>query len=745
MADITIKGLNQNNLKHISFTVKKDKITVFTGVSGSGKSSIVFDTIAAESQRQLNETYPSFIKMRLPKYKKPNVEFINNLTASVIIDQKPLGGNIRSTVGTITDLYTDLRLLFSRIGHPNVGTSSYFSFNDTNGMCKNCTGLGRVTAINIHAVIDHEKSLNFGCVNDSTYKPGTWYWRQYAESGLFDLNKPIKEYSTKEYNLLLYGSSDGKSSPENPKVPGLFNKYSQTYLNRDISNLSKTMKAKSSKFIMEKECEACNGMKLSREALNCKILGYSIADMSNMEFSELYPLLLQINDKRVEPLIKVLTDGLKRMIDIGLPYLHLNRDSSSLSGGEAQRLKLVRYMGSSLTGMTYIFDEPSTGMHARDVHRMNKLLLDLRDKGNTILVVEHDKDVISIADEVIDVGPNAGQMGGEIVFQGSYSALTQADTLTGEGLRMVSPINRHPRLATGFLPVRNAQLHNLKDIDVNIPLGIMTVVTGVAGSGKSTLISKIFAKQYEDDITIVNQDPITAMNRSTPSTFLGFFDDIRKLFAESNGVDEGMFSFNSKGACPCCQGKGVIVTELAFMDPVITECEACEGCRYSDQALSYRYKNKEITDILNMTVTDALEFFNHTKIRKHLNAMNQVGLSYMSLGQPLSTLSGGERQRMKLAKYLDKKSNIYILDEPTTGLHISDVNNIIKLLNNIVDKGNTVIIVEHNLDVIKQADWIIDIGPDGGKHGGELIFQGTPVDMITNCDTITAECLKRSL
>jgi len=742
MSDIIIRGLNQNNLKHISVNIKKNRLTVFTGVSGSGKSSIVFETIAAESQRQLNETYPAFVKMRLPKYRKPNVEYIDNLTASIIIDQKSLGGNMRSTVGTITDLYTDLRLLFSRIGQPYVGTASYFSFNNFNGMCKNCSGLGKVTTINMDAVIDHEKSWNAGCVNDTAFKPGTWYWRQYAESGLFDLDKPVREYCVEEYNLLLYGSRDGKSVPENPKVPGLFHKYSQSYLNRDISSLSKTMKAKSKIYIKEKECGVCNGLKLNQKALDCRILGNSIADMANMEFADLYPLLLQITDNRIEPLIKAVTDGLKRMIDIGLPYLHLNRDSLSLSGGEAQRLKLVRYMGSSLTGMTYIFDEPSTGMHARDVHRMNKLLLALRDKGNTVLVVEHDKDVIAIADEIIDVGPQAGKAGGEIVFQGSYPALLEANTLTGQGLRLNTPINERPRTATGFLPIRNAHMHNLKGIDVDIPLGIMTVITGVAGSGKSTLISRVFAKQYEQQVTIINQDPITAVSRSTPSTFLGFFDEIRKLFAEANRVDEGMFSFNSKGACPCCQGKGVIVTELAFMDPVVTECETCEGRRYSAPALSYRYRNKTIVDILDMTVTEALNFFNHKKIHQYLNAMKQVGLSYMTIGQPLSTLSGGERQRMKLAKYLDKKSSIYILDEPTTGLHMADVNNLIKLLNKITDRGNTVVIIEHNLDVIKQSDWIIDIGPDGGKHGGELIFQGTPHEMITNCHSITADCLK---
>lgn len=743
MSDIIIKGLVQNNLKNISLRLPKEKIIVFTGVSGSGKSSIVFDTIAAESQRQINETYSAFIRGRLPKFEKPQADLIDNLTASVIVDQTPLGGNIRSTVGTISDLYATLRLLFSRIGTPYAGTASYFSFNDPNGMCKECAGIGKVTAIDLESILDKSKSLREGPLADSMFSPGSWYLEQYANSGLFDADKPICDYSEEEYSLLMYGSRDRSGERENSKVEGFMKQYTRLYLKRDISTMSTHTQRKSANLIKETECPVCRGKRLNQTVLNCKILGYSIADMCEMEFVDLKEVLAAIEDKRAATMVRSLIDSLDRMIEIGLPYLHMNRESSTMSGGEAQRLKLVRYMGSSLTGMTYIFDEPTTGLHPRDVSRMNRLLVSLRDKGNTVLVVEHDKDVISIADEIVDVGPLAGKHGGNIVFQGSYEKLKEADTLTACALRQSLELKVAVRKARGFLPIRNASLHNLKNIDVDIPTEIVTVVTGVAGSGKSSLISEVFAKQYEDGVVIVDQSPITASSRSMPATFLGIFDEIRKLFAEANSVDPGLFSFNSNGACPSCEGKGVIVTELVFMDPVITDCEECQGTRYSKEALSYRYNGKNIVEVLSLSAEEALEFFPSGRIRKMLKCMQEVGLSYMTLGQPLSTLSGGERQRIKLAKYLDKKGNIYILDEPTTGLHMSDVKKLLDLFDRMVDRGNTVIIIEHNLDVMKRADWIIDIGPDGGKHGGQVVFQGTPRDMVENGDTITARYLRK--
>ena len=741
-ADIVVHGLTQNNLKHVTFRIPKEKITVFTGVSGSGKSSIVFDTIAAESQRQMSAAYPAFVRSRLPKYPKPAVERIDNLTASIIVDQSSLGGNARSTVGTISGLYASLRLLFSRIGKPAAGTASYFSFNDPNGMCKTCSGLGKVTKVDIGVILDPDKSWNEGCVKDSLYRPGAWYWKQYAQSGLFDLDKPVREYTKEEYNLLLYGSRDGGGEPEDPKVPGLYNFFTKKLLNRDISNKSRHTREKSQSLVTETECTACHGKRLNEAALRCRINGYSIADMCGMELTQLREVLSQISDQTVSVLVTTLIEGLDRMIEIGLPYLHLNRETPSLSGGEAQRLKLVRYMGSSLTGMTYIFDEPSAGMHPRDVGRMNRLLMQLRDKGNTVLVVEHDKDVISIADHVIDVGPLAGQNGGEIVFEGSFRELLCADTLTGKAMCQSLALKLAPRRPAGSLPVRDACLHNLKHVDADIPLGIMTVVTGVAGSGKSTLISQVFAKQYEDDIVMIDQGPITAPNRSTPASFLGFFDEIRKLLSRENGRPESLFSFNSTGACPVCGGKGVIVTELAFMDPVITECEACGGVRYNEEALVCRYQGKNIVELLGLTASQAMEIFEDAKIRKHLKVMQQVGLSYLTLGQPLSTLSGGERQRIKLAKNLGKKGRIIVMDEPTTGLHMSDIENLLKLFDMIVSCGNTLVVIEHNLDVIKQADWIIDIGPDGGKNGGEVVFTGTPEEMIRNAKTLTADSLR---
>ncbi len=742
MKDIIVQGLTQNNLKHVTFRVPKEKITVFTGVSGSGKSSIVFDTIAAESQRQMNATYPAFVRSRLPKYPKPAVERIDNLTASVVVDQSPLSGNARSTVGTISGLYSSLRLLFSRIGKPFVGTASCFSFNDPSGMCKTCSGLGKITKVEVEAMIDPQKSWREGCVKDSLFRPGSWYWKQYAESGLFDLDKPVRDYSKEEYNLLLYGSRDGRGEPENPKVTGIYHKYTKTLLNRDISEKSRHTQEKSKNLISEIECTECHGKRLNREVLRCKIDGYSIADMCGMELTQLREVLSQVSDPTVGVLVQTLLEGLDRMIEIGLPYLHLNRDTPSLSGGEAQRLKLVRYMGSSLTGMTYIFDEPSAGMHPRDVYRMNNLLRQLRDKGNTVLVVEHDKDVISIADHVIDVGPLAGQKGGEIVFTGSYAKLLKSDTLTGKAMLQSLPVKQKPRIAMSSLPVRGASLHNLKNVDVDIPLGIMTVVTGVAGSGKSTLISQVFAKQYARDIVMIDQGPITATNRSTPASYLGFFDEIRKLLAQESQKPEGLFSFNSTGACPECKGKGVIVTELAFMDPIVTECEACGGVRYNKEALACTYKGKNIVELLGLTASQAMEVFEDAKIKKRLKVMQQVGISYLTLGQPLSTLSGGERQRIKLAKNLGKKGSIIVMDEPTTGLHMSDIENLLKLFDMIVSRGNTLVVIEHNLDVMKQADWIIDIGPDGGKNGGEVVFTGTPLDMLMNAKTLTADSLR---
>lgn len=742
---IIIQGLQQNNLKNISLTIPKNKIVVFTGVSGSGKSSIVFDTIAAESQRQMNETYSAFIRGRLPKYEKPKVELIDHLNAAVIIDQSRLGGNARSTVGTISDLYTSLRLLYSRIGVPHIPTASSFSFNDPSGMCPECSGLGKVVELKLEAVLDEEKSWNEGMVDLPGYHPGKWYFKQYVESGLFDPDKKLKDYTDEEKNLLYYGALNKDGERVNQRVEGIYNHWNRILLNRESASSEPALKRMEA-LLKKRECPRCHGLRLNDTVLACRIKGKNIAELCSLELTQLREFLCTITEERAQTIVEALKASLTRMIDIGLPYLSLNRESSTLSGGEAQRLKLVRYMGSSLTGMMYIFDEPSTGMHPRDVFRMNQLLQRLRDRGNTVLVVEHDKDVIKIADEVIDVGPAAGRNGGHILFQGSYEQLLLTNTLTANALKQEIELKQNPRRIEDFLPIRHASLHNLKDVSVDIPMHALTVITGVAGSGKSTLIRDVFANVYSDQVILVDQSAVTAKGRSTPVTYLGFFDEIRKILAKSCGVDASLFSFNSKGACPTCKGKGIVVTELVFMEPVTTVCEQCDGKRFSKETQSIYYKGKNIVDILAMTAEEALSFFkDYPKIKKHLKAMNEVGLSYLTLGQPLSTLSGGERQRIKLAKYLNQKGNIYVLDEPTTGLHAADVKKMLTLLDSLVIKGNSVIVIEHNLDVMKQADYLIDVGPDGGSAGGQIVFTGTPQEMIDKGKTITAQYLKRSL
>lgn len=754
---IIIKGLRQNNLKNVSLEIPKNKIVVFTGVSGSGKSSIVFDTIAAESQRQMNETYSAYVRGRLPKYEKPHVDFIDNLTASVIIDQSRLGGNARSTVGTISDMYSALRLLFSRIGEPKIGPASFFSFNNPNGMCPVCMGIGKVMELDIMKAIDVDKSWNDGMLNLPAFGPGNWYFKQYTSTGWWNLDKKFRDYSDEEKNRLLYGHRLGlaaKGERENKKIEGIKYQFERLCLMKGPEEQTDSTLRKLNAYMHEETCSCCGGKRLNEAALSSRVLGYNIHEMCEMEFTKLREVLGMITDERAFTMVEALCASLDRMIDIGLPYLSMNRESSTLSGGEAQRLKLVRYMGSSLTGMTYIFDEPSTGMHPRDVHRMCRLLKSLRDKGNTVLVVEHDKDIIEIADEVVDVGPLAGKNGGQILFQGSYEALLASGTKTGNAMKEVVSVKDKPRVPGGWLSVRGASLHNLKNVDVDIPTGILTCVTGVAGSGKSSLIRDVFAKQYADRVVLVDQSAITATGRSTACTYLGFFDEVRELFAAANKADAGLFSFNGKGKCPCCKGRGVIVTELVFMDPVTTVCEECEGKRYSKAALNKKYHGKNIVELLDMSVEDALEFFTDCqgseseqkslqKIINHLNALMEVGLPYLSLGQPLSTLSGGERQRVKLAKDLNKKGSIFILDEPTTGLHASDIKSIMALLEGFVERGNTVIVIEHNTDVMKMADYIIDVGPDGGTAGGQIVFTGTPAQMIESAETITAKYLRK--
>lgn len=744
MRPIIIRGLKQNNLKNISLEIPKNKIVVFTGVSGSGKSSIVFDTIAAESQRQMNETYSSWARGRLPKYEKPNVSIIDNLNPSVIIDQSRLGGNARSTVGTISDMYSLLRLLFSRIGSPSIGPASYFSFNNPNGMCPNCAGIGKLLDLDMKNLIEEDKTYDEGFFKLLAFGKGNYYWKVYRKPELFRTDIPWKDLSEEEKNILLYGSRIRGGERIDKKIEGVYNQFKRLVLMKGAEEQTDNTLKRISQFLYECECPSCKGKRLNENTLSCKINGLNIYDMCMMEFSDLKKDLLKITDPRAQGILEQLIAALDRMIDIGLNYLFMNRESSTLSGGEAQRLKLVRYMGSSLCGMIYIFDEPSTGMHPRDVYRMTNLLKSLRDKGNTVLVVEHDKDIISIADEVIDIGPLAGKYGGEILFQGSYENLLLSNTITGKALSKSTVVKEHVRKPKSFFPIRGANIHNLKNINVDIPLGVLTVVTGVAGSGKSSLIRDVFAKEYSDQVVLIDQSAITATGRSTVCTFLGFFDEIRKLFAKQNNTDSSLFTFNGKGACPHCKGRGFITTELVFMESVTTICEHCGGNRYSDEALSYEINGKNIVQVLAMSVEEARSFFQgNRKITNVLDALIEVGLPYITLGQPLSTFSGGERQRVKLAHNIKKKGNIYILDEPTTGLHSADIEKLVNIFETIVARGNSVIVIEHNIDVMKRADYIIDIGPDGGSKGGEVVFTGTPKDMIEKANTITAEYLRR--
>lgn len=750
---IIIRSATLNNLKSVSLEIPKNRIIVFAGVSGSGKSSIVFDTIAVESQRQLNETFSWYIRNRLPKYQKPEVMSIENLSPAIIVDQKRIGGNSRSTVGTITDIQPLLRLLFSRIGQPSAGESNHYSFNDPAGMCPVCKGLGKVVSLDMDHFIDMNKSLNEGAVLFPTFRIGSYYMNLYVNTGLFDMDKPLKNYTGEELNIFLYGADIdtlqrfAQTRQTNWKqyndFEGVVSRFNRLYLNRDLTALNDKRTEALIKFMTQCICPECKGKRLNKAALSGKINGYNIADFSEMEMDELHSSLSGINDSVGSQVAHILIENIERIINIGLGYLHLDRETPSLSGGESQRLKIVKHLGSSLTGMTYIFDEPSIGLHPRDITMLNNLFTELRNKGNTVIIVEHDKDIIRHADTVIEMGPLAGENGGEVMFSGSARQFLQADTLTAQMMKKNIPLNENPHKPTGWLPVNNASIHNLKNISVNIPEGVLTCITGVAGSGKSSL-SQVFTKQYSDSV-IVSQTSITTSIRSTPVTYLGIMDAIRKIFADTHHVSLGLFSFNSEGACPICKGKGVIETDMAFMDTVTTVCEHCGGKRYAPEIMKYKVKEKSITDILSLTIKQSIDFFEGEKFIPKLKSLYNVGLGYITLGQSLDTLSGGELQRVKLANELKKSGKIYVMDEPTTGLHIADVAILMDLLKRMIKNGNSIIVIEHNLDVIKQADWIIDVGPDGGKNGGKIIFEGTPSDLLDASGSVTAEYLRRDV
>lgn len=742
---IEIRGARENNLKNVSLRIPKRKITIFTGVSGSGKSSIVFDTIATEGQRLLNENFSTFVRNFLPRFPQPDADAIENLSMPIVVDQKRLGGGSHSTLGTITDIYAVLRLLFSRIGQPYVGGVNLFSFNDPQGMCPNCNGMGRKLGVDLERFLDTSKSLNEGAILFPEYAVGNWDWSVLTQSGLFDLDKKLEDYSDEEMHLLLHSEpykveTTVAGKPFKLTLEGIIDKFTRKYILRDLKTLSERTQKTVEPFITLGPCDLCKGARLSQAALSSRINGYNIAELAAMEVSQLIEVIKAIDIPEAAPIVANLTERLQHLIDIGLEYLSLNRPTDTLSGGESQRVKIVKHLTSSLMDVMYIFDEPSIGLHPRDVHRMNELLQRLRDKGNTVLVVEHDPEVIQVADHIVDVGPHAGSNGGTIVYEGSYQGLLTADTLTGRHLKQSMKIKDHFRSGKGKLRIANAHLNNLQNVTVDIPTGVLTVVTGVAGSGKSSLINQTFLRQHPDAI-VIDQSPVGVSTRSNPATYTGIMDDVRKAFASANKVSQSLFSFNSKGACENCQGLGVVYTNLAYLDEVKTPCEVCGGKRFKDEVLAYKLHDKSITDVLAMTVREALDYFGIKEIVRKLQAMSDVGLAYLRLGQPLSTMSGGECQRLKLASELHKKGSIYVMDEPTTGLHMSDIAHLLEIMNRLVDGGNTVIVIEHNLDIIKNADWIIDMGPEGGSKGGRVMFEGTPEQLVSAKHSLTSRYL----
>lgn len=735
---IEIKNARENNLKNVNVSIPKEKITIFTGVSGSGKSSIVFDTIAQEAGRQLNETYTGMVKMFLPRYVRPDADDIKNLSTAIVITQKQIGGNARSTLGTITDIHPLFRILFSRFAVPRVGDgySNSYSFNDPAGMCPNCEGIGKTITLDLDAVLDKEKSLNEGAILMAGFSVGSYYWKVYVNSGFFDPDKKIKDYTEEEFEKLAYGENekitvnhmgmDHQSSYE-----GLVTRFMRTNINTEKEK-SKSAQEKISQISIMKPCPVCQGRRYRAEVLASKIAGYSIYDLTSMELEKLAEVLTTFAaPKEAKQVVAGIQERVQSLVDIGLGYMTLTRETPTLSGGESQRVKIVKQLSSSLTGLIYIFDEPSTGLHPRDVHRLNELLVKIRDKGNTVIIVEHDPDVIKIADYIIDVGPLAGTHGGEIMYTGDYQGLLTSGTLTGNHLQTSLPLNTNPRPTTEFLESRKSSLHNLKNISLRIPKGVFTAVTGVAGSGKSTLVNEVFLKDYADAIHI-SQKGIHTSKRSNSATFIGIMDNIRKLFADANDKKVGFFSHNSIGGCETCKGTGTVKLNLSYTDASEIECPTCHGSRFNPEVLAYTYQDRNIVNIMDMTIEEARTFFTTKNITAKLDDLITVGLSYLTLGQSLDTISGGEAQRLKLAKELQKKGNIYILDEPTTGLHMADVSNIIDIINMLVEKKNTVIVIEHNVDVIRSSDWIIDLGPDGGTAGGEIIYEGVPTGIKDN-------------
>lgn len=768
---IRVQGARENNLKNVSVEIPKRRLTVFTGVSGSGKSSLVFGTIAAESQRMINETYSAFVQGFMPNMARPDVDLLDGLTTAIIVDQERMGANPRSTVGTVTDVNAMLRIIFSRLGQPHIGSPQAFSFNVasisgagavtmerggktvkerrsfniTGGMCPRCEGMGKVNDIDLTALYDENLSLNQSAITIPGYSMDGWYGRIFRGSGFFDPDKPIKKFNKTELADLLY------KEPTKIKVDGINLTYSglipsiqKSFLSKDVDALQPHIRAFVDRAATFTACPECGGTRLNEGARSSKVAGLNIAEACAMQISDLAHWVNGLKEASMAPLLTALGETLDSFVEIGLGYLSLDRASGSLSGGEAQRVKMIRHLGSSLTDVTYVFDEPTIGLHPHDIQRMNGLLLRLRDKGNTVLVVEHKPETIAIADHVVDLGPGAGTAGGELVFEGTLADLKKSDTLTGRHLGDRAALKSEVRKASGKLEIRGASANNLQDVDVDIPLGILTVLTGVAGSGKSSLIHGSVSNR--EGIVSIDQGAIKGSRRSNPATYTGMLEPIRKAFAKANGVKPALFSSNSEGACPNCNGAGVTYLDLAIMAGVATTCEVCEGKRFQAAVLDYHLGGRDISEVLSMSVADAVEFFatGEAKIAAAhaiLLRLADVGLGYITLGQPLTTLSGGERQRLKLATHMGEKGGVLVLDEPTTGLHLADVEQLLGLLDRLVESGKSVIVIEHHQAVMAHADWIIDLGPGAGHDGGKIVFEGTPSELVAAHSTLTGEHL----
>ncbi len=766
---IRVQGARENNLKDVSVDIPKRRLTVFTGVSGSGKSSLVFDTIAAESRRMIDETYSAFIQGFMPSVPRPDVDVLEGLTTSIIVDQERLGANPRSTVGTVTDANAMLRVLFSKLGKPYIGGPTAFSFNIPTqkasgvmtgprgektivkdaiylgGMCPRCEGRGVVSDLDLSQIVDESKSLDEGAIMVPGYTADGWMVKGFSQSGFYPADKPIAQFTEKQRQLFLYGEvTKVKISGINMTYEGLIPKISKSMLSKDLDALQPHIRAFVERAATFATCPDCGGSRLTEGARSSKIDGVSIADACRMQVTDLAGWVRGLDLPGATPLLHALRDNLDAFVTLGLGYLSLDRPSGTLSGGEAQRIKMLRHLGSSLTDVTYVFDEPTIGLHPHDIQRMNTLLLKLRDKGNTVLVVEHKPETIAIGDHVVDLGPGAGSAGGEICFEGTIEGLKSSGTRTGDHLEDRAALKEEVRTADGAIEVRGATANNLQNVDVDIPLGVLTVVTGVAGSGKSSLIHGSVTGR--EGVVAIDQSAIRGSRRSNPATYTGLLEPIRKAFAKVNGVKPALFSANSEGACPSCKGAGVIITELGFMDTIETPCEDCGGKRFQAGVLQYKLGGKDITEVLELPVSEARVFFSEGEAKipaatAILGRLEDVGLGYLSLGQPLSTLSGGERQRVKLAIQMGEKGDVYVLDEPTTGLHLADVDKILGLLDRLVDAGKTVIVIEHHQAVMAHGDWIIDIGPGAGHDGGRVVFEGTPADLVKTKSTLTGEHL----